>query len=94
MKPPDPPPTPPPANKLSLIRASELAQYGYCRRAWWLATVQKLTPRNRTAQERGIRAHRRHADMVRAARRWRQTGLLLIGSGLILVIVLAWWWAG
>ncbi len=66
-----------------LIRASELAQYGFCRRAWWLGAVKGLPSRSQAALEQGARHHRQHARQVDLARRWQQVGLALLGSGLV-----------
>lgn len=68
---------------LPLIRASELAQYSFCRRAWWLGTVKGLPSRRQAALERGARQHRQHGRQVDQARRWQQVGLALLGSGLV-----------
>lgn len=70
-----------------LIRASELAQYSFCRRAWWLGTVKGLPSRSQAAMERGTRHHRQHGRQVNLARRWRQIGLVLLGSGLVGLLV-------
>jgi hypothetical protein len=72
---------------MPLIRASELAQYGFCRRAWWLGAVKKLDPVNRSALERGTRFHKRHAHSVRSAMLWRRLGLILLGSGSFLLVL-------
>jgi hypothetical protein len=70
-----------PLPKPHLIQASELAQYGFCRRAWWLRTVKNLSSANSLALAQGTQAHRSHADKVRAAFRWRYIGLALLGIG-------------
>lgn len=72
-------------DRLPLIRASELAQYDFCRRAWWLRTVKKRTPTNNTVLERGTRYHYRHGYQVLAVSRWRWLGTLLMVGGVILV---------
>jgi hypothetical protein len=72
--------------ELPLIRASELAQYSFCHRAWWLGTVKGLPSHSRTALARGTRQHERHERQVFAAGYWRRLGLILLGSGLLLLI--------
>lgn len=69
------------------IRASELAQYGFCRRAWWLGTVKGLPSRNEAAREQGVRHHRQHGRQVELARWWRRVALVLLGSGLLILLV-------
>lgn len=66
-----------------LIRASELAQYSFCQRAWWLGTVKGLPSRSQAALEQGAHHHRQHGRQVDLARRWQQVGLALLGSGLV-----------
>ena len=74
-------------NNRPLIRASELTQYSFCHRAWWLGTVKGLRPANQAALARGTAMHSRHADKVRAAFRWRYIGLALMGIGSFLLII-------
>jgi hypothetical protein len=70
------------------ISASELGEYAYCRRAWWLRAVRGVTT---DAQGRrfsaGHAAHRRHAWSLWWARAfgWLAT-LLMIGA----LAALAW----
>jgi len=80
-----------PPDELPLIRASELAQYSFCHRAWWLGTVKGLPSRSLAALVRGTRQHRRHERQVYAAGRWRRWGLILLGSGLLLLIGAVLW---
>lgn len=70
------------------ISASELGEYAYCRRAWWLRTVRGVTT---DAQGRrftaGHAAHRRHAWSLWWARvlGWL-AALLMVGA----LAALAW----
>ncbi len=75
-----------PPDELPLIRASELAQYHFCHRAWWLSTVKGMPSRSQAALARGTRQHQHHERQVYAAGRWRQLSLMLLGSGLLLLI--------
>jgi hypothetical protein len=79
-------PPSPEREPLSLIRASELAQYSFCHRAWWLGTVKGLPSASRSNLARGVRHHQSHEQQVHAAGRWRRLGLILLGSGLLLLI--------
>lgn len=83
---------PPPPNRVPLIRASELAQYGFCQRAWWLETVEKRTSTRRTDRARGSRQHERHARRVWLASRWRWLSWGLLAGGLLLMTVFLWLW--
>lgn len=73
------------ASVLPLIRASELTQYSFCRRAWWLGTVKRVPANNQAARTRGIRSHRDHANQVQSASRWRQASIFLLGGGGVLL---------
>ena len=85
-------PTTGPANNSPLIRASELSQYGFCHRAWWLSTVKQVSSNHQAALIRGTRIHRNHTDQVRAALRWRQASFFLLGGGgLLLSVALLWY---
>lgn len=83
-------------NNLPLIQASELAQYSFCQRAWWLGTVKKLPSVNQSRLDRGTARHAQHGQQVRAALYWQRVGLFLLGSGgFVLMLALLWlWWVG
>jgi len=81
------------ANNIPLIRASELAQYGFCQRAWWLATVKKTPSQNQANLSRGSQLHTQHEGQVRRAGLWQRAGFFLISSGAVLfVLMLLWLW--
>lgn len=46
-----------------VLRASEIGEYVFCRRAWWYAG-QGLPSLNRQAQTSGTRWHQRHGRQV------------------------------
>lgn len=80
-------------DSLALIRASELAQYSFCHRAWWLGTVKGLPSQSQAALERGTRHHKHHGGQIYAAKRWQQLGLILLACGMfLLVFTLVWLW--
>ncbi|MCL4301894.1 MAG: hypothetical protein KJ077_39730 [Anaerolineae bacterium] len=80
-----PAPPPEPAGRLPLIRASELNQYSFCHRSWWLGTVKQIPANNQTVLAHGIQTHRHHSYQVRAALRWRQASVFLFAGGVILL---------
>ena len=47
------------------IRASEISDYVYCRRAWWLKRARGLGSGNTSRQQAGRRYHNRHGNRVR-----------------------------
>jgi len=78
---------------LPLIRASELVQYGFCQRAWWLATVKKIPSQNPANLLRGSQQHIRHEGQVHRANLWQRVGFFLISSGAVLfILMLLWFW--
>jgi hypothetical protein len=80
-------PTSTTANNSALIQASELAQYGFCQRAWWLGTVKGQASTKQSAIAKGIQDHRSHAGKVRTAFRWRYAGLAILGIGCFIFIM-------
>ncbi len=73
-----------------VIRASELGQYAYCARAWWLQTIREIPPANRRDLQQGEMAHRQHGRTVWLAGvlRWVALGLLALAILLALVTAL------
>ena len=74
-----------------IIRASELSQYAYCAKAWWLGAVEGVRPANVHELEAGSLMHARHGRTVQIAA-WAQRvaiGLLLAGVALAII-----WFAG
>lgn len=76
---------------LPLVRASDLAAWAYCRRAWWLARVQGIAPTDAAPLEAGDRYHAAHGRALQRARLLRLlgAGLLLLGALLALAVVVA-----
>lgn len=61
------------------ISASEIGEYAYCSRAWWLVHVCDL-PRTGGLQERnaGVLRHQQHGVVVCAARFVWRAGLAML----------------
>jgi hypothetical protein len=69
-----------------IIRASEIAQYAYCARAWWLARVRAYRSANQSALRLGTRRHRTHGRTVVTYHRLRQlahAALILAATALL-----------
>ncbi len=66
-----------------IIRASEISQYVFCHRAWWLGAVQGYRSVNEAALAAGARTHARHGHTVAASQRWQRVGYyaLLVLAG-------------
>jgi hypothetical protein len=70
-----------------LIRASEVGDYVYCHRAWWLRVVEGRMPARRERLERGTIRHSRHGMRVRASQLLLLCGLaLLVLAGALAVL--------
>ncbi len=63
-----------------LIRASEIGEYVYCHRAWWLRVVEGRVPDNQARLRAGTAAHRRHGRGIALSR-------LLLAAGLGVVVL-------
>ncbi|HZQ08786.1 MAG TPA: hypothetical protein VFD70_19545 [Anaerolineae bacterium] len=67
-----------------VIRASDVGEYIYCHRAWWLGRVQGVPNANRAALDAGTQRHRAHGRRV-----WRASLLQYAAIALALVALLA-----
>ncbi len=68
-----------------LIRASEIGEYVYCQRAWWLHHVIGEEPSGQQRRMRGTALHRQHGRRV-----WVSQALLLGAVVLVSVALLLW----
>lgn len=72
------------------IQASEIAQYVYCRRAWWLHRVRGYSSNNPRALDEGREFHARHGRAVATALQWQRVGYVLLGIGGLVGIGVLW----
>ncbi len=72
-----------------IIRASEIGQYVYCARAWWLGRVLGFRSANVEAMRQGTAQHRAHGHAVVGYHRlrWLAVALLVLA---VMVLVAAW----
>jgi CRISPR/Cas system-associated exonuclease Cas4 (RecB family) len=70
------------------VTASQVGQYAFCARAWWLATVEKREPAHQARLEIGQVVHERHGWDVTLARTGRRLAIVL---ALACVLALAAW---
>lgn len=63
-----------------VIRASELAQYGYCAKAWWLGSVLGKASTNVREMQSGTAAHQQHGRAV-----WLSSALRIAAIALVVV---------
>jgi hypothetical protein len=71
---------------LSLVRASDLSAWAYCKRAWWLATVKGVQHQDPLQLERGRTSHAEHGRNMQKAARLQHLGLLAAGVALLLLV--------
>jgi hypothetical protein len=76
----------------SLVRASDIGAWAYCRRAWFLAQVKGVAHQRPEVLAAGSDAHRRHGQRVMQAGRARNAGLWLVVAGVVLVVAVALLW--
>lgn len=65
-----------------VIKASEIGEYVYCRRAWWLHHLHDVPSANVAAMRQGTRAHARHGTRVTLA------SLMMVGAYILLASAL------
>jgi CRISPR/Cas system-associated exonuclease Cas4 (RecB family) len=71
-----------------IVRASELSQYAFCARAWWLGRVKGYRSSNLAAMQQGEAQHRAHGRAVEGYHRlrWLAAALLVLAG----VLIVAW----
>ena len=72
---------------MRVIRASEIAEYVFCHRAWWLHQVQGETSANTRELAAGTARHARHGWQVSLASALRVLALLLLLAGVLAFIL-------
>ncbi|ACL23474.1 hypothetical protein [Chloroflexus aggregans] len=74
---------------MEIIRASELGEYYYCARSWWLRRVVGREPEGAERRAFGTISHVRHGRLVVFSQRLLWLGFALLIGGIGLVV-----WAG
>ncbi len=69
---------------MRVIRASEIGEYVFCHRAWWLRHVQGYESANVRGLAEGAATHTRHGRLVSAA-----SGLRLLATLLFILALIA-----
>jgi hypothetical protein len=73
------------------ISASELGEYAYCRRAWWLRAVNGVTTETQgTRFSAGHAAHQRHGWSLWWSRTFGWLALLLVLAALAVLVWRPW----
>lgn len=71
-----------------VIKASEIGEYVYCNRAWWLRRTYDIRPQNTEELQAGTRYHKRHEGQVRQGVLARRLALVFI---FLAISVLVFW---
>jgi hypothetical protein len=70
-----------------LIRVSEIGEYVYCHRAWWLGRVQGEPSRNVREMAAGTGAHARHGQGLALAGCLRLAAYGLFAAALVVAVL-------
>jgi hypothetical protein len=73
-----------------LIRASEVGQYTYCSRAWWLGRALGYRSHNVEEMTAGAEEHDSHGRQVVSYHRWRGMAYLLLSLAAVVGLLLFW----
>ena len=69
-----------------IIRASEIGQFDFCAKAWWLGSVEGVEPSNIRELRAGTAAHEWHSRQVTLAGRLQHGAIIVIVIGVVLVV--------
>jgi hypothetical protein len=73
-----------------LIRASEIGQYAYCARAWWLGRALGYRSHNVEEMTAGAGEHESHGRQVVGYHRWQRLAYLLLSLATVVGLLLFW----
>jgi hypothetical protein len=68
-----------------IIRASEIGQYDFCAKAWWLGSIEGVPPSNLRQLQAGTAAHEAHGRQVKRAWQLQIMAFMLVGLGVIIL---------
>ena len=71
----------------SILRASEIGEYAFCHRAWWLHRVQGLESAKRAQMEAGAARHVQHGRAVQRADSLLRAAIILGAVALFLALM-------
>ena len=70
-----------------VIRASEIGQYDFCAKAWWLGSIEGVQPSNIRGLQAGTAAHEEHGRQVQRAVQMQVAAIVLIGFGVFVLLL-------
>jgi len=68
-----------------ILRASELGQYSFCAKAWWLGSVEGAPSANVREMDAGTSAHERHGQAVQLSSWLGRAGWVCLALGLLVL---------
>ena len=68
-----------------IVRASELGQYSFCAKAWWLGSVEGVPSANVREMDAGTSAHERHGRTVQLSGWLSRAGIACLALGLLML---------
>lgn len=76
------------ADDLRVLRASEIGEYVFCHRAWWLHRVQGIASAHREQMDAGTVRHAAHGRAVQRADTLRRAAILLLAFACLFAVLL------
>ncbi len=70
-----------------IIRASEIGQYDFCAKAWWLGSIDGVQPSNIRELQAGTAAHEQHGRQVQRASQMQIAAFVLVGLGVVVLML-------
>ena len=70
-----------------IIRASEIGQYDFCAKAWWLGSIDGVQPSNIRELQAGTAAHEQHGRQVQRASQMQLVAMGLVALGVIVLVL-------
>lgn len=72
-------------NEGRYISASDVKDYIYCNRSWWLRRTGQARPQNREQLARGVAHHEAHGRLVQKANWSQKVALVLLFTAVVLL---------
>lgn len=72
---------------MPMIRASEVGEYVYCARAWWLRRVAGEEPEGQERRDHGTALHEAHGRAVALSTIALWAGVIALVAGMVLFLM-------
>ncbi len=70
-----------------ILRASEIGEYVFCHRAWWLHQVAGIESANRAEMQAGVERHAAHGRTVQSVSMLQRVALALLALALVFAAI-------